>query len=225
MESIMELDDLKLAWQTLDRRIEQHNSLNLQLFRDSKLDRARSRLRPLYWGQIIQIIAGALVTLMAGSFWTHHREVTHLLIAGLIVHVYGVLMILLGARTLWLINQIDYAAPVVTIQKQLAQLRSFHIRNGIWAGLPWWLLWMPFMMMFFMGQFGADMYANAPAVIYGGTAIGVVGLLATWWFHRWSRDPSHPRLAKFVQDSVTGASLRRAQVELDEIVRFEQERG
>jgi len=221
----MELDDLKLAWQTLDRRLEQQNRFSLQLFRDSKLDKARARLRVLHWGQILQIIAGALVALMAGAFWTQHREVTHLLIAGLIVHMYGVLMILLGARTLWLINQIDYAAPIVAIQKQLAQLRSFHIRNGLWAGLPWWLLWMPFMMIAFMGLFDADLYADAPSVIYGGTAIGVVGLLATWGFHRWSRYPRRPRLAKFVQDSVTGVSLRRAQAELDEIARFEQERG
>ncbi len=225
MESIMELDELKSAWQSLDRRLAQQNSLNLQLFRDSKLDQARARLRPLHWGQIIQIIAGALLILMATTFWTQHREVTHLLIAGLIVHAYGVLMIVLGARTLWLVNQIDYAAPVIAIQKQLAQLRGFYILNGLWAGLPWWLLWMPFMMMFFMGAFGADVYANAPSVIYGGAAVGIVGLLATWWLHRWSRDPRRPRLAKFVHDSVTGASLRRAQAQLDEIARFEHEHG
>ena len=218
----MELDDLKLAWQTLDRRLEQENQLSLQLCKDRKLDKARSRLRPLYWGQIIQIIAGALVTLMAGSFWTSHRDAAHLLIAGLIVHAYGVLMIGLGARTLWLIGQIDYAAPVVAIQQQLAQLRSFHIRNSLWAGLPWWLLWMPLMMMLLIHLFGADLYANAPSLFYGGTAIGVVGLLATWWLQRWSRDPRRPRLAKFVHDSVTGASLRRAQGELDEIARFEK---
>ena len=78
------------------------------------------------------------------------------------------------------------------------------------------------MMMLLINLFGADLYANAPSLIYGGTAIGVVGLLATWWLQRWSRDPRHPRLAKFVHDSVTGASLRRAQGELDEIAQFEK---
>lgn len=51
----MELDDMKAAWQTLDRRLEQQHALNLQLFRDSRADKARSGLRPLFRGQVAQI--------------------------------------------------------------------------------------------------------------------------------------------------------------------------
>ena len=223
MESIMELDELKVAWQTLDRRLQQQNTLSLHVFTERRLDQARSRLRPLVWGQIVQMLCGLLLVLAAVGFWTAHRDVPHLLAAGLIVHAYGVATIAFGGITLGLIGRIDYAAPVLAIQKQLAQLRSFYIRNGMIAGLSWWLLWVPLMMMFFMSVFGADLYANAPSVIYGGTAIGVAGLLATWWLQRWSRDPRRPRLAKFMHGSMTGAALRRAQAQLDEIVRFEQE--
>ena len=52
---------------------------------------------------------------------------------------------------------------------------------------------------------------------------GIAGLLATWWFHRWSRDPSRPKLAKFMDDSVTGSSLRKAQSLIDEIAAFEHD--
>ncbi len=46
----MELDDFKQAWQSLDRRLEQQHVLNLQLFKDGKLDETRRGLRPLKLG-------------------------------------------------------------------------------------------------------------------------------------------------------------------------------
>lgn len=223
MESTMELDDFKQAWQTLDRRLEQHNALHLRIYTDGKLDKTRSGLRPLFWEQLAQIVAGALLTLMAGSFWVDHRAVFHLLASGVIVHVYGVLIIILGAHTMALIKQIDYAAPVLDIQKQLAQLRSFYIRGGMFAGLSWWVLWVPFLIV--LAGLGGDAKGQSwlLSFLYISTGIGVAGLLATWWFHRWSRQPSRPRLAKAMEDGLIGGSLRKAQRVLDEIAQFERE--
>lgn len=35
----MELDEMKLAWKALDRRLDQQNALSLQLFRDGRMDK------------------------------------------------------------------------------------------------------------------------------------------------------------------------------------------
>jgi serine/threonine-protein kinase len=218
----MELDDLKTAWQTLDRRLDAQTALNLHMFKDGKLDKARRGLRPLAWGQALQILCGIALIEWAVSFWSAHRDVPHLLLAGISVHVYGVLMIICGGATIGLISRIDYAAPVLAIQKQLGQLRRFYVRTNVGLGLAWWFLWMPIVMMLFMSAFGADLYANAPSVIYAGTAIGAAGLLLTFMFDRWVRHPSRPAMAKMVDDSVAGGSLNRAQRVLDEIAQFEQ---
>jgi hypothetical protein len=68
-----------------------------------------------------------------------------------------------------------------------------------------------------------DLLARQPVLVWSGLSIGALGLLGTWWFHRWSRHPSRPRLAQTLEDSVTGASLRRAKAQLDELMRFEHE--
>lgn len=223
METTMELDDFKQAWQTLDRRLERQNEINLRLYTDSKLEKARAGLRPLVWGQLAQIGFGVLLMLMAGSFWADHRDVPPVLISGLIVHAYGLAITVLAGVTLGKISQIDYAAPVLGIQKQLAQLRRFYIRNGMVAGLSWWLLWMPLPILLAGAGGNADGQAWLLSYLPIGTAIGVAGLLGTWWFHRWSRHPSRPRLAKAVDDSLSGSSLRKAQRLLDELAQFEQE--
>ena len=113
----MELDDMKAAWQTLDRRLDGQAALNLHLFKQGKLDRLRRGLRPLVWGQAVQIVVGTLIAIWAGSFWVDHHDVPHLLIAGLIVHAAGISMIALGALVLALIACIDYSTPVLTIQR------------------------------------------------------------------------------------------------------------
>ncbi len=223
METPMELDDFKQAWQTLDRRLERQNEINLRLYTDAKLQKARAGLRPLVWGQVAQIAFGVLLMLMAGSFWPHHHDVPHLLISGLIVHAYGLAITILAGVTLGKIGQINYAAPVLGIQKQLAEVRRLYIRNGMVAGLSWWLLWMPLLIM--LTGVGGNIDGQAWLLSYLpiGTAIGVAGLLATWWFHRWSRSASRPGLAKAMEDSMTGSSLRNAQRVLDEVAQFERE--
>ena len=224
MDTIIELDDLKQAWQTLDKRLEQQNALNLHLFKQSRLDKMKSGLRPLVWGQAIQILVGLLLAVWGGSFWVDHREVTHLLAAGLIVHVYGIVLIGFGVAMQTFIHGIAYAAPVVTIQRQLAHLRQLHARGGMLIGLPWWLLWMPFMMMFFITMHPlADLYTRAPSVIWTGLAVGIPGLLATWGFHRWSRHPSRAALGKKLDDGAAGGSLLKAQAELDALKAYAEE--
>ena len=227
MENIMELDELKATWQALDRKMTRSNAIQLQLFKDGKLKNMRAGLRPLFWGQVVQMIFGVPFILLAGLLW--YRVGTFdlplpvpLLIAGIIVHAYGVITVAMAGQTLSLISRIDYSAPVLVIQKQLATLRRTYIVNGMLSGLPWWFLWVPLLMVL-AGLSGGDLYAKAPSVVWIGMGVGIVGLLATWWFHRWSRNPKRPRLAKAMEDSVTGGSLRKARQLIDEIARFEKE--
>ena len=218
----MNLEEMQLVWKQLDSRLERQELIVRMELRDRRLNRARLGLRPLFWGQVLQILFGVLVILLAVAHWTAFRYTPHQLAAGVIVHVYGVLTIILGGITLGRMSQIDYAAPVATIQKQLASLRCMYVRSGMVVGLSWWIIWVPFMMVV-IGLLGADFYSNAPFAMYFGLGIGVVGLLATWIFHRWAHQPNRPRLAKWLDESVAGGSLTKARKIVDEVAQFEQE--
>ncbi len=217
----MELDDMKAAWQTLSQRLETQTTLNLQMFKEGKLDRMRRGLRPLVWGQAIQITIGALIAIWGGGFWFDHKDVPHLLIAGLFVHATGILMIALGALMETLIFRIDYSAPVLTIQRQLAQLRKVYVRAGIAVGLPWYVLWVPFTMVALKSVFGPDLYLNAPRIVRDNVGFGIVCIIGTLTFLRWAR--GRPRVARRLGDFAAGRSIVRAQGLLDEIAQFQQE--
>jgi hypothetical protein len=216
----MELDEMKLAWQGLDRRLEQQHALNLQLFRDGRMDKLQRGLRPLVWGQAIQMVIGVLGLLVLAPIWIAHWHDPAVLIAGVVMHAYCVGLIIVGAVVQGQVARIDYGAPVLAIQRQLLQLRrTYAFWGAIVVGLPWWFLTAPLLVVLSRGV----IMTNAPSVIWIQLAIGAAGLLATRWFHRWSRRPERAALARKLDDSTAGGSIRRAQAALDEIARFEQE--
>ena len=218
----MELDDLKSAWRELNQKLDRQTELNLRLLREGHVDRARRSLRPLTWGQMAQILAGGLLSLYAGTFWVAHRQVSHLLATGLLMQAYGLAMILVGARTQALLHRLDFGAPVLQIQKQLAELRRFYIVGGLWMGLPWWFLWIPALLMAFMSLFGADLGAKLPAlVLLTHLAAGLGGAALTLLFIQWAR--RRPALALKLERSAAGRSLNDVQRALDEIAAFERE--
>lgn len=221
-DTTMDIDDLKLGWQRLDQRLERQNALAFQAFKDSRVRRARVRMWPLYGGQILQMLVGAVIIVAAADVWATHWQLVPVRLAGLTMHVYGVLLIVAATRTLWLLTRIDYAAPVVAIQRQLGDVRHWYARSGLAIGMSWWLLWMPFVMVM-AALAGFDMFARAPGVFSLGTAIGLAGLLLNWGLYVASRRPRWAWIARLNDDAMTGASLRRAQAALDEVHRFEED--
>lgn len=216
----MELDELKNAWQTLDQRLDRQYRLDLSLLTETRLAKARSRLRPLFWGQILQILFGVAMILLGVSAWHGNLGVPELLVSGVIVHVYGIVLIICAGMTLSRIGGVDQAAPVVDIQRRLGELRTFYVRSSTTIGLSWWLVWIPVVTAFFHWLAGVNFIRSEPQLVGWSLFVGVLGLLATWAFHRWASNPQRPRLARFIEDNMTGRSLRKARAEIDEIERF-----
>ena len=218
----MELDDFKSAWQTLDRRLQLDNELKLHALRERTLDKARGSLRPLFLGQVVQILLGIPFILLAALLWISQPAHASSIVAGVLVQAYGVLAIIAAGVVLGQLGNLDYSQPVLGIQKQLLRARTLYIRSGMVAGLPWWFLWIAILQVL-AGLGDVDLLAKAPALVWSGYGIGAVGLLATWWFHRWARRPERAEFGRRMDDGLSGGSLRRALAQLDEVQRFERD--
>ncbi len=216
----MELDDIKAAWKVLDERLTRQNALGLALVRESRLDRLRRGLRPLVWGQALQMLIGAAGCLVFAPIWIHHLDRPAALIGGLVMHLYCIGLIVVGGLVEGQIARIDHAAPVLELQRRLLKLRQTYAVGGALAvGLPWWFLTAPLLLALTAGR----IMDTAPEVIWSQLAIGAAGLLGTWWFHRWAHRPERAAFGRKVDASAAGGSLRRAQAALDELAAFERE--
>jgi hypothetical protein len=219
----MELDDMKNAWLALDRRLEKQAALNLRTFREGRLDRVRASLRPMLAGRIVQIVAGALLALMFAPFWIEHLDTPHLVVIGASLHAYALMLIIGGARDIYLIRRIDYAAPVLEIQLRLTELRAWLLRSAPVFGVAGCFIWVPFVLWAFMALFGADIYAHAPEVVYWLLASSVACLVPMLLVLRWVGQPGRSKWAVLLERSVIPASIAKAQRFLDEIAAFARE--
>lgn len=219
----MELDEVKSAWQTLDQRLQLTNALKLHELRERTLTKTRSSLRPLLWGQVAQILLfGVPCILLAALLWMSEPAFASVIVAGVVLHAYGILTIISAGMVLGQLAKIDHAAPVVEIQKKLARTRTLYVRSGMIAGLPWWFMWVVILMVL-KGLGDVDLLKEAPSLVWMGVGVGAVGLLGTFWFHRWARRPERTTLGRWMDNSLTGGSLRKAMVQLQEVQRFEQD--
>ncbi len=219
----MELDDMKNAWLALDRRLERQEALNVHTFRETRLDRLRASLRPLQVGRIVQIVVGGLLALVFAPFWVDHLDTLHLVVIGVSLHAYALMMIIGGARDLYLIRRLDYAAPVLEIQRRLTELRSWLVKSAPVYGAAGCFIWIPFLLWLFEVAFGADLYANAPEVVYVLLASGVLCLALMLLALYWVRRPGRSKWAERLERSVTGRGVYKAQRFLDEIAAFARE--
>jgi len=215
----MELDDLKQAVVTLDRRVAQTLSLSGALYKDQRLDRTRASLKPVLWEHVGQVALGVLLALVVGPFWWSHRGEPTLLVAGLLLHVYAIAMIALGARVIISVRALDLDAPVVEIQRALAGLRRSYVTTGFVVGLPWWLLWLPLVMV----VTGWDLVGASGSWLVTNLIVGVAGIAGTLWYYRYLwREPNDSERRR-IEESASGESFRNAGRFLDEIARFERE--
>ena len=218
----MELEELKSAWETMGQQLNRQTTINLALYTHQKITTLRSSLRPLLWGQALQLLMGILVILLAAVLWATKPAAIPVIVAGAIVHLYGIVCIIGAGVLLNGIRNLDYSGSVLDMQERLARIRRAYIVSGIVLGLSWWFLWMPFLMVL-LGLVRVNLYAHAPALVWLGTAVGIAGLAGMLWLYGYSRKPSHDRLRQFVDNAVIGRSLQRAQAQLDEVRRFAQE--
>lgn len=207
----MELEELKRTWLEFEQRVDRHLAASDKRETAMRQQLQRSRIRrglwPLFWGQIALIAFGLILVVLAVLYWSAHRTVPHRLMAGIIIHVYGVIVIMMAGMTLGRMSRIDYQGPVVVIQQRLQDLRRWYIFAGAMTGLSWWLLWLPFVHVI-VGLMGADVLGNVSWLfLWSNVAVGALGLIGTWLFHRWLHQPGRESLAERIDANAAGRSL------------------
>lgn len=214
----MELDEMKLAWQELDARVRHTLTLNLRLLQDIRVDKVQRSLRPLWWGQWLQLAIGGALAVFGGVLWTTHLHQAVVLACGLAAHAYGLLLVIFSARNLYLVWRIDCALPVLELQRRLAALRAFRVRVETPVNtIVGCFIWIPVLWVS-LSVHGIDLWS--PGLIEWALASGFAGLiaiaLAVWLMRRFG-------YGQKVDDVSAGGSIVRAQAALDEIARFERE--
>jgi hypothetical protein len=219
----MELDDLKTAWALLEQRAQGLESLVMRERQERRLEASRRVLLGLSLGQAVQFAIWIAVVATVAPFWIRHRGVSHLLLAGLTLHLYGVVTICATVVQLLLIARTYHTAPVVTFQRRLLELHRFRLMSTLALGVPWFVLWIVATMVGAKWWFDVDLYALSPGWIQVSLWAGIVAIVCSVVVARWyTQRPVKSARLRRIADDLAGLSLVRAARQLDEVARFER---
>jgi hypothetical protein len=218
----MELDELKLQWRDLDRKLDRSLALNLRLLTETRTRRTKLRLLPLLLMQPLQFAIGFVSTTYFAHFWIANLATPSLFVSGMVVHAMCVALMIDAVMRILLIVRINYAAPVVTIQRYLALLRRREIHSFKWA---WMIVFLTAPAMLVVGVklvAGVDLWSVAPAAVIYTALGGFMGAALSYAFDRWARNGNR-RIGAIMDGIFAGHSIANAQASLDEIDEFARE--
>jgi serine/threonine-protein kinase len=192
--------------------VEQEVAGRFLLTRQKLMQRVKDSLRPLLRGQVLQIFFGIGIIILGVQCWSRNTNIPHRLISGIILHVYGIVMIAAAAAVCTRVNRIDYSKPVREIREKIEHLQSVYLGVGPLFGFPWWLMWIPACVA--IGFDAVVIYRNSliPSLV-----IGVVGLLASLWLYlralKSGRDSAGSWKTQFSGKSIAAATLALNEIE------------
>ncbi len=183
----------------------------LLLTRQQLMRRVEGALQPLFRMQLVQIVLGVALIAIGAYAWTRHTHVWPVLVCGVIVHVYGVLVIGVAANVCTKIKRIDYAQPISRVREGLSKVQNAYLINGHVIGFVWWLMWIPLCVSF---GFESVLLPN-PLMI--SLVVGIVGFAACELFF-WRTIGSGGQSAESWKTHFCGSSLKEAFQSLEEMV-------
>ncbi|TWU28182.1 serine/threonine-protein kinase [Bythopirellula polymerisocia] len=181
------------------------------LTRRQLLERVEKSLQPLFRGQVLQVLFGIALIVLGVQCWARNTEIPHRVVSGVILHVYGVIVIAQGLLVCTRIRKIDYSKSVVEIRNKLDSLRSGYLRAGVVIGFVWWLMWIPVAVA--LGFDAVVVYRNSlvPSLV-----IGIIGLVVSVWLY-WRALRTGNASAESWRRKLAGESIAAAYLALDEI--------
>ena len=189
----------------------QETAARLLLSRRELMDRVKNSLRPIRSGQTIQILIGVALIILGAQLWARNTGVLHRLICGIILHVYGVIVIAAAAHVLTRIGRMDYSKPVKQVREMLDGVRKAYLITGPVIGFPWWLMWIPVCVAI---GFDAVLYS----CLWVSLAIGIPGLAISMWLYLRVLNSGNFAAQKW-HKSFAGDGLSQAYMTLGEIER------
>ncbi len=200
-------DDEEIATANL---AQQELAGRMLLTRRQLMERVEKSLRPLFRGQVLQVLIGIALILLGVQCWARNTHVPHRVVNGVILHVYGVIVISQALLVCTRIRRIDYSKSVVDIRSKLDSLRSGYLRAGVIIGFVWWLMWIPVVV-----AFGFDAVLHPRSLIVS-LVVGIVGFVASDWLYCRVLRAGNTS-AESWKRKLAGKSIAAAYLALDEI--------
>ena len=219
-------DDLQQLWHESTRQLEHGKpSLRFHLIeaRERRENKVYSRLRRVKMVLGYEIAFGIVAVLLAGSYLADHWSILRYALPALGLHVCAIAVLATATWQLVLVAGIDFAEPVVALQRRLALLQTVRSHSNRWLIFASPLLWALLVLIVPHALLGLDVFAiTGSAWVLGNFVFGLLVLLfAVWLVHARPRWAERWQLLHHLGSDLTGRRLAEAEALLNEVSAFE----
>ena len=180
------------------------------LTRRQLMERVEACLQPLFRGQVLQILVGVGLIVLGAQCWARNTQVPGRLLNGLILHAYGIAVIVQSALVCSRIRRIDYTESLADIRGKLDTLRTGYQRSAVIIGFAWWLMWIPVAVCI-----GFDMVL-LPQALWVSLIVGLLGFGISCWFYYRAHNAANAS-DNFRKSKLSGEGIASAYLALEEI--------
>jgi hypothetical protein len=221
----MDLQELQERLRQQEQLQQEQQAMLQLLSRDMREKRTRTSLSWLtlkLWLELAFALFPLLllISYLADVLWTPRFSIPALVLIASLLWMLSLLI-----RQLHLLQGIDYSAPVIAIQRALAQLTLLREREVKWIILLCPLLWPPLLMVFLHGVLGLDPFKVLnPAWLASNIIFGISASILLWWMSR-HLSKNYPNTAwiLWLKRHIAGDEISVAQASLAHYATFERE--
>jgi hypothetical protein len=218
----MEASELKKILAAYDTKLDNKLSLNVASLENMNLNKSKKTIHIILIYRIIEIVAFSFLALYLGSFIAANWEQTHLVISGIIVHVFTIIALIGSIGQIVLLQQIDFSKPIVKIRKKIELVNSHGLLflKLMFLSTPVWWAYSIVAIHIFLGF---DLYVHLdPDFVVRYLIINFLLVIPLGWFlYKLSYKNLHIKWVRKTIGLFTGRKTMKALDFLNDIETFE----
>ncbi len=125
----MENLNIQDIWKQNEQLLDRTRKLNGQLLRELKMDKAKASLKRLLFLPISTLVFYSILSSYALCFMVNHWGTWYFMLAGGAVAFFSTWLLISSIQQIKRILSLDYDAPILTLQSNLALLKTNIIQN------------------------------------------------------------------------------------------------
>lgn len=137
----MEALELKKIMAAYDNKLDKTLRLNKSSMNELRLEKSQNSTKKILRYRILEVVIFSFLAIFLGWYIANNLDQTHLVISGIILHVFTLVALVGSIGQIVLLQQIDFSKPIVEIRKKIELVNSHGLLfvKLIFLSAPvWW---------------------------------------------------------------------------------------
>ena len=218
----MEAVELKMIMEVYDNKLDKILHLNKSSVNELQLEKSRNSTKRILMYRFFEVVIFNFLAMFLGWYIANNLDQTHLVISGVIVHVFVLFASVSSIGQVVLLRQIDFSKPIVEIRKKIELVNSHGLLfiKLIFLSAPVWWSYAIVVVDIFLG---VDLYVHLePDFVVRYLVINFLLIIPlVWIFNRLSYKNLHIKWVRKTIGLFTGIKTMKALEFLNDIEEFE----